>query len=81
MATAPALNQTTNGTIAQVIGAVVDVTFEGELPAILSAAMAVPDFLLGKWTGLDVQQVKQDTNVAFRWIVDGEESHDDAENR
>tara|TARA_B100000674_G_C37482573_1_gene752166 strand:- start:180 stop:668 length:489 start_codon:yes stop_codon:yes gene_type:complete len=37
--------------------------------------------LLGKWTGLDVQQVKQDTNVAFRWIVDGEESHDDAENR
>ncbi|WAT18752.1 F0F1 ATP synthase subunit beta [Aurantiacibacter sp. MUD11] len=37
MATAPALNQTTNGTIAQVIGAVVDVTFEGELPAILSA--------------------------------------------
>ena len=37
--------------------------------------------LLGKWTGLDIQQVKQDTNVAFRWIVDGEESHDDAENR
>jgi len=37
MATAPALNQTTNGTIAQVIGAVVDVTFPGELPAILSA--------------------------------------------
>ncbi|MEP5938521.1 MAG: F0F1 ATP synthase subunit beta [Erythrobacter sp.] len=37
MATAPALNQTTNGTIAQVIGAVVDVQFEGELPAILSA--------------------------------------------
>ena len=32
MATAPALNQTTNGTIAQVIGAVVDVQFEGELP-------------------------------------------------
>ena len=30
MATAPALNQTTNGTIAQVIGAVVDVTFEGK---------------------------------------------------
>ena len=37
MATAPALNQTTNGTIAQVIGAVVDVQFSGELPAILSA--------------------------------------------
>jgi F-type H+-transporting ATPase subunit beta len=37
MATAPALNQTTNGTISQVIGAVVDVTFEGELPAILTA--------------------------------------------
>ncbi|MEP5187462.1 MAG: F0F1 ATP synthase subunit beta [Marinomonas sp.] len=36
MATA-ALNQTTNGTIAQVIGAVVDVQFPGELPAILSA--------------------------------------------
>ncbi len=30
-------NQTTNGTIAQVIGAVVDVTFENELPAILTA--------------------------------------------
>ena len=37
MATAPALNQTTNGTIAQVIGAVVDVHFEGELPPILTA--------------------------------------------
>ncbi len=37
MATAPALNQTTNGTISQVIGAVVDVQFPGELPAILSA--------------------------------------------
>ncbi|MFC3097240.1 F0F1 ATP synthase subunit beta [Alteraurantiacibacter palmitatis] len=37
MATAPVLNQTTNGTIAQVIGAVVDVTFPGELPAILTA--------------------------------------------
>ena len=37
MATAPALNQTTNGTISQVIGAVVDVRFEGELPAILNA--------------------------------------------
>ena len=31
MATAPALNQTTNGTISQVIGAVVDVHFPGEL--------------------------------------------------
>ncbi len=37
MATAPVLNQTTNGTIAQVIGAVVDVTFDGELPPILTA--------------------------------------------
>jgi len=37
MATAPALNQTTNGTISQVIGAVVDVHFPGELPAILTA--------------------------------------------
>ncbi|MEL6239618.1 MAG: F0F1 ATP synthase subunit beta, partial [Pseudomonadota bacterium] len=37
MATAPALNQTTNGTISQVIGAVVDVQFPGDLPAILTA--------------------------------------------
>ncbi|NTZ42791.1 F0F1 ATP synthase subunit beta [Altererythrobacter sp. SALINAS58] len=37
MATAPVLNQTTNGVIAQVIGAVVDVQFEGELPEILTA--------------------------------------------
>ncbi len=37
MATAPALNKITNGTISQVIGAVVDVQFSGELPAILSA--------------------------------------------
>jgi F-type H+-transporting ATPase subunit beta len=37
MATAPVLNQTTTGKISQIIGAVVDVTFEGELPAILSA--------------------------------------------
>jgi len=37
MATAPAYNQTTNGSISQVIGAVVDVTFPGELPAILTA--------------------------------------------
>ncbi|GGC21903.1 ATP synthase subunit beta [Novosphingobium marinum] len=37
MATAPVLNQTTTGKISQVIGAVVDVTFEGELPAILTA--------------------------------------------
>ena len=42
MATAPVLNQTTpnqssGGTISQVIGAVVDVAFEGELPAILTA--------------------------------------------
>jgi hypothetical protein len=37
MATAPVLNQTSTGKISQVIGAVVDVTFEGELPAILSA--------------------------------------------
>ncbi|MCB2076738.1 MAG: F0F1 ATP synthase subunit beta, partial [Novosphingobium sp.] len=37
MATAPVLNQTTTGTVSQVIGAVVDVAFEGELPAILTA--------------------------------------------
>lgn len=37
MATAPKLNQSPNGTIAQVIGAVVDVAFEGELPPILTA--------------------------------------------
>jgi len=37
MATAPVLNLTTTGKISQIIGAVVDVTFEGELPAILSA--------------------------------------------
>jgi F-type H+/Na+-transporting ATPase subunit beta len=37
MATAPVLNQTTSGTISQVIGAVVDVQFEGDLPAILTA--------------------------------------------
>ena len=37
MATAPALNRSPNGTIAQIIGAVVDVVFESELPAILTA--------------------------------------------
>ncbi|MXO46990.1 F0F1 ATP synthase subunit beta [Erythrobacter vulgaris] len=37
MATAPKLNQSPNGTIAQVIGAVVDVAFPGELPPILTA--------------------------------------------
>src|SRR6187551_3096853 len=37
MATAPVLNKTTTGTIAQVIGAVVDVAFESDLPAILTA--------------------------------------------
>jgi len=37
MATAPVLNKTTTGSIAQVIGAVVDVTFESDLPAILTA--------------------------------------------
>ncbi len=41
MATAPVMERhqtiTANGTIAQVIGAVVDVAFAGELPAILSA--------------------------------------------
>ncbi len=37
MATAPALNQSLNGTISQIIGAVVDVAFPGELPAILTA--------------------------------------------
>ncbi|SFG05763.1 ATP synthase F1 subcomplex beta subunit [Novosphingobium sp. CF614] len=37
MATAPVLNLTTTGKISQVIGAVVDVTFESDLPAILTA--------------------------------------------
>ncbi|TCM21905.1 F-type H+-transporting ATPase subunit beta [Novosphingobium sp. PhB165] len=37
MATAPVLNLTATGKISQIIGAVVDVTFEGELPAILTA--------------------------------------------
>jgi F-type H+/Na+-transporting ATPase subunit beta len=37
MATAPKLNQSPNGTIAQVIGAVVDVAFEADLPPILTA--------------------------------------------
>ena len=37
MATAPVLNKTTEGSVAQVIGAVVDVAFEGDLPAILTA--------------------------------------------
>jgi F-type H+-transporting ATPase subunit beta len=37
MATAPVLNKTTEGTIAQVIGAVVDVAFEADLPPILTA--------------------------------------------
>ena len=37
MATAAVLNKTTTGKISQVIGAVVDVTFESNLPAILTA--------------------------------------------
>ncbi|MXP14593.1 F0F1 ATP synthase subunit beta [Altererythrobacter confluentis] len=37
MATAPALNQITAGSISQIIGAVVDVAFPGELPSILTA--------------------------------------------
>src|SRR3954471_23808883 len=37
MATAPVLNTVTTGKISQVIGAVVDVAFDGELPAILNA--------------------------------------------
>jgi len=53
MATAPALNQTTNGTIAQVIGAVVDVQFNGELPPILSALETKND---GKTLVLEVAQ-------------------------
>nr|WP_298929182.1 F0F1 ATP synthase subunit beta [uncultured Erythrobacter sp.] len=53
MATAPALNQTTNGVIAQVIGAVVDVQFPGELPAILSALETKND---GKTLVLEVAQ-------------------------
>jgi len=53
MATAPALNQTTNGTISQVIGAVVDVQFPGELPAILTALETKND---GKTLVLEVAQ-------------------------
>ncbi|MCK0127872.1 F0F1 ATP synthase subunit beta [Erythrobacter sp. F6033] len=53
MATAPALNQITNGTISQVIGAVVDVQFPGELPAILSALETKND---GKTLVLEVAQ-------------------------
>ncbi|MEP3421898.1 MAG: F0F1 ATP synthase subunit beta [Erythrobacter sp.] len=52
MATA-VLNQTTNGTISQVIGAVVDVQFPGELPAILSALETKND---GKTLVLEVAQ-------------------------
>jgi F-type H+-transporting ATPase subunit beta len=52
MATA-VLNQTTNGVISQVIGAVVDVQFEGELPAILSALETKND---GKTLVLEVAQ-------------------------
>ncbi|GAB5351225.1 F0F1 ATP synthase subunit beta [Qipengyuania sp. 483] len=37
MATAPKLNQSPNGVISQVIGAVVDVAFQGDLPPILTA--------------------------------------------
>jgi F-type H+-transporting ATPase subunit beta len=37
MATAPVLNTVTTGRISQVIGAVVDVAFDGELPSILTA--------------------------------------------
>ncbi len=37
MATAPVLNQITAGSISQIIGAVVDVAFPGELPSILTA--------------------------------------------
>ncbi|MXO90752.1 F0F1 ATP synthase subunit beta [Pontixanthobacter aquaemixtae] len=53
MATAPVLNQSTNGTIAQVIGAVVDVAFPGELPAILTALETQND---GKTLVLEVAQ-------------------------
>ncbi|KEO91946.1 ATP synthase F0F1 subunit beta [Erythrobacter longus] len=52
MATA-ALNQTTNGTISQIIGAVVDVQFPGELPAILTALETKND---GKTLVLEVAQ-------------------------
>ena len=53
MATAPVLNQTTNGVISQVIGAVVDVQFSGELPAILTALETKND---GKTLVLEVAQ-------------------------
>jgi len=52
MATAPA-NLTTAGTISQVIGAVVDVQFTGELPAILTALETKND---GKTLVLEVAQ-------------------------
>ena len=28
--------------------------------------------LLGKWTGLDIVKVEQDTNVSFKWLSDGD---------
>ncbi len=28
--------------------------------------------LLGKWTGLDIVKVEQDTNVSFKWLTDGD---------
>ena len=52
MATAPAYNPniTEKGTIAQVIGAVVDVTFAGELPAIrVCKSFRVPDEALRQY--------------------------------
>ena len=30
--------------------------------------------LLGKWTGLDIVKVEQDTNVSFKWLSDGDQA-------
>ena len=30
--------------------------------------------LLGKWTGLDIVKVEQDTNVSFKWLTDGDQA-------
>ncbi len=30
--------------------------------------------LLGKWTGLDVVKVEQDTNVSFKWLTDADQA-------
>ena len=61
MATAPVLNKTTTGTIAQVIGAVVDVAFESELPAILTALETDNN---GQRLVLEVSVCRHETSIA-----------------